>query len=515
MSTSKDNTAIKSNESGESNVKNITDGADVIALRALPQNLEAEQALLSAILTNNRSYERVSDFLRAEHFSDPAHAKIFESCAKLIELGHLADPITLKSYLEQVGELEEIGGQQYLIGLVNASVAIINAAEYGKLIHDRYLRRELIDLGQGVISEAFEEDLDTTALDQIEITERKLYGLASEGLTEGGFTDFATALTEAVDIAAEAYKSDGHISGYTTGLTDLDKKTGGLHSSDLIVLAGRPGMGKTALVTNIAYNTAHYFMNNPDENGKPKTVAFFSLEMSADQLATRILSSETEISSHKIRTGEVEEEEFPRIAACARALEKTPLYIDDTPGLTVNNLRTRARRLARSKGLGLIILDYIQLLSSAGGRKNDSRANEVSEITRGLKILAKELNVPVIALSQLNRGVEQRDDKRPMLSDLRESGSIEQDADMVWFVYREYYYLDKETAIQKPSEKDDEFHKRCASLDERKEDMRYKSEVVIAKQRHGPTGIIPMSFIGEFTRFGDLIEDDHLPEETW
>lgn len=511
MTASKDSTAKKET----SNVKNISDGSDVIALRALPQNLEAEQALLSAILSNNRSYERVSDFLRAEHFADPAHAKIFEACSKLIEMGHLADPITLKGYLEQVGELEEIGGQKYLIDLVNASVAIINAAEYGKLIHDRHLRRELIGLGQDIVADAFQEDLDTTALDQIEISERKLYGLASEGLTEGGFKDFSFALTEAVDMAAEAYKRDGHISGYTTGLTDLDLKTGGLHPSDLIVLAGRPGMGKTALATNIAYNAAHDFMKNPEEDGKPKAVAFFSLEMSADQLATRILASETEISSHNIRTGDIGEEEFPRIAACARALEKTPLYIDDTPGLTVNNLRTRARRLARSKGLGLIVVDYIQLLSSAGGRKNDSRANEVSEITRGLKILAKELDVPVIALSQLNRGVEQRDDKRPMLSDLRESGSIEQDADIVMFVYREFYYLDKETPIQKPSEKDEDFHKRCAQLDERKEEMRYKSEVVIAKQRHGPTGIISMSFIGEFTQFGDLVEEDHLPEQTW
>ncbi|MCK5297080.1 MAG: replicative DNA helicase [Alphaproteobacteria bacterium] len=479
------------------------------SFRELPQNQEAEQALLGMVLINNRVYERLSEFLLPQHFANQVHGQVFEACGRLIERGHLADPTTLKSYFEQNELLKEVGGQEYLVRLSNTSITSRTAEEYGRLIHDRALRRELISVGQEMIGDAVEDDLDTKAVDQIENTEKKLYELATQG-TRSGPKEFSIALTDAINQTAAAYKNEGNLAGLSSGFVDLDRKLGGLSKSDLLIIAGRPGMGKTALVTNVAFNVADIIKNQKDDD--KSSVLFFSLEMSADQLAARILSTQTQISSHRMRTGSIEPEEFTRLAGAVRELEKEPLYIDDTPGLTVSNIRTRARRLKREKGLGLIIIDYIQLLSTPPGQNNQNRVQVVSEMTRGLKILAKELDVPVIALSQLSRSLESRDDKRPLLSDLRESGSIEQDADIVMFVYREFYYKERETLIQKFNESAEQFLERQRRHEDDVEALRNKSEVIIAKQRHGPTGVVDMYFNGEFTQFGDWINDDHMPE---
>lgn len=409
-------------------------------ITTLPQNLEAEQALLGAILANNKAFEKVSEFLKPQHFADPVHAKIFEVMSKLITRGHIADVITLKNYFEQEGSLNEVGGAKYLVKLADSATPLTNAEYYAQFIYDKYLRRELIATGFDIVNDASKEDIDSDASAQIEAAEKRLFELSNQGDINGGFVDFSDALISSLGHIEEAYQKDGKISGLPTALDALDNKTGGLNNSDLIIIAGRPAMGKTALATNMAYNVAEYMMHAKDLDEKSKGVAFFSLEMSADQLATRILSTVTQTNGHKMRTGELDNAEFTRIAAAVRELEKLPLYIDDTPGLNINTIRTRARRLKRNKGLGLIVIDYIQLIMGTGSKKTEgNRVQELSEISRGLKILAKELNVPVIALSQLNRSVEQRDDKRPVMSDLRESGSIEQDADIVMFVYRENY----------------------------------------------------------------------------
>ena len=416
---------------------------------SLPQNLEAEQALLGAILANNKAYEKVSEFLRPYHFADSIHAKIFEVIAKLIQRGHVADVITLKNYFEQEGSLNEVGGHQYLIKLADSASPLTNVEYYAQFIYDKYLRRELINTGYEIVNDAMKEDLDSDASEQIENAEKKLFELSNQGESQGGFIDFAEALTSSLGQIEQAYQKDGRISGLPSGLDALDEKTGGLNNSDLIIIAGRPAMGKTALATNIAYNVAEFMSHDKSVDPKSRGVAFFSLEMSADQLASRILSTVTQTPGHKMRTGELDNAEFTRIAAAVRELETIPLYIDDTPGLNINTIRTRARRLKRNKGLGLIVIDYIQLIMGTGSKKTEgNRVQELSEISRGLKILAKELNVPVIALSQLNRGVEQRDDKRPVMSDLRESGSIEQDADIVMFVFRENYYIQNEEPKQ-------------------------------------------------------------------
>ena len=393
-------------------------------ITTLPQNLEAEQALLGAILANNKAFEKVSEFLKPQHFADPVHAKIFEVMSKLITRGHIADVITLKNYFEQEGSLNEVGGAKYLVKLADSATPLTNAEYYAQFIYDKYLRRELIATGFDIVNDASKEDIDSDASAQIEAAEKRLFELSNQGDINGGFVDFSDALISSLGHIEEAYQKDGKISGLPTALDALDNKTGGLNNSDLIIIAGRPAMGKTALATNMAYNVAEYMMHAKDLDEKSKGVAFFSLEMSADQLATRILSTVTQTNGHKMRTGELDNAEFTRIAAAVRELEKLPLYIDDTPGLNINTIRTRARRLKRNKGLGLIVIDYIQLIMGTGSKKTEgNRVQELSEISRGLKILAKELNVPVIALSQLNRGVEQRDDKRPVMSDLRESGS--------------------------------------------------------------------------------------------
>lgn len=481
---------------------------------ALPQNLEAEQALIGAILANNKAYEKVSEYLKSFHFADSIHAKIFEVMAKLIQRGHIADVITLKNYFEQEGTLNEVGGHKYLVKLADSSSPLTNVEYYAQFIYDKYLRRELINTGYEIVNDALKEDLDADATTQIETAEKKLFELSNQGDSQGGFIDFSQALTTSLGHIEQAYQKDGKISGLPSGLDALDEKTGGLNNSDLIIIAGRPAMGKTALATNIAYNVAEFMSHDKSVDPKSRGVAFFSLEMSSDQLAGRILSTVTQTPGHKMRTGELDNSEFTRIAAAVRELETIPLYIDDTPGLNINSIRTRARRLKRNKGLGLIVIDYIQLIMGTGSKKTEgNRVQELSEISRGLKILAKELEVPVIALSQLNRGVEQRDDKRPVMSDLRESGSIEQDADIVMFVFRENYYIQNEEPKQKAAETPEHLQTRMEEWQKRVRETANLGEVIIGKQRHGPTGTVKLFWNGEFAEFGNLTKEEYLPEQ--
>ena len=471
-------------------------------LRVPPHNVEAEKALLGAIFANRRAYENVSEFLRPEHFAVPEHGRIFEACTVLIERGQIADPVTLKNFFEAEQSLAEIGGPAYLAELALSAVTIINAGEYGRIVYDLYLRRQLIDLGEDVVNGAYAGDIEETAPQQIEKAEQRLYDLAASGEYEGGFEDFRTSLISAVELAQVAHQRDGKLSGVLTGLGDLDKKLGGQHASDLLVLAGRPSMGKTALATNIAYNAARAYKNTAGAEGA--VVGFFSLEMSAEQLATRILAERVKVSSDRIRKGDLSNDEFTRLVEASQTLHDLPIFIDDSPALSASQLRTRARRLKRVHGLGLIVVDYLQLMSPGPGARRENRVQEVSEITRGLKTLAKELDVPVLALSQLSRAVEQREDKRPQLSDLRESGSIEQDSDVVMFIYRDQYYLERAEPQHRPDDSMERYAERHAAWVQRCEEAHNKAEVIIAKQRHGPVGKVHLFFEGEFTRFGDL-----------
>ncbi len=478
-----------------------------------PVNYEAEQALLGAVLANNAAYEKVADFLQPEHFAEPVHGRIFEACGRLIDRSQIANAITLKNVFERSEELAEVGGAKYLGELQGNYVSIINARDYGRTVHDLFLRRQLIAIGEDVVNDAFDHDLETSAGKQIEAAEQRLYTLAESGQTEGGFKDFKTAVIESIQMTEAAVKRDSHVAGVATGFTDIDKLLGGLHKSDLVILAGRPSMGKTALATNIAYNAAASTRAERDAEGNlvelPQVVAFFSLEMSAEQLATRIVSEQAHVRSDAMRRGEVRQEEFDRLFEVSRALYELKLFIDDTPALTIPALRMRARRLKRQQGLGLIVVDYLQLMQATSRSRNDNRVQEVSEITRGLKAIAKELDLPVLALSQLSRQTEQREDKRPQLADLRESGSIEQDADVVLFLYREEYYLSRESREKRANETDDSYQKRL----KRKEDVANKAEVIVAKQRHGPIGMRELHFIGEFTRFSDLADPERLPDD--
>ncbi|MDH3919335.1 MAG: replicative DNA helicase, partial [Rhodospirillales bacterium] len=477
----------------------------------------AEQALLGAVLANNAAFEKVADFLRPEHFAEPVHGRIFEACGTLIERGQIANAVTLKNVFERAEELAEVGGAQYLSELQGNFVSIINARDYGRTVHDLFLRRQLIAIGEDVVNDAFDHDLEAMAADQIETAEQRLYTLAESGQTEGGLKDFKTAVVESIQMTEAAVKRDSHVAGVATGLTDIDKLLGGLHKSDLVILAGRPSMGKTSLATNIAYNAATSRRAERDAEGNlvelPQVVAFFTLEMSAEQLATRILSEQAHVRSDSMRRGEIRQEEFDRLFEVSRALYDLKLFIDDTPALTIPALRMRARRLKRQQGLGLIVVDYLQLMQAAPGSRNDNRVQEVSEITRGLKAIAKELDVPMLALSQLSRQTEQRDDKRPQLADLRESGSIEQDADVVMFLYREEYYLGREKPSQRANESDDAFARRVATYDKRKDEARNIAEAIVAKQRHGPIGTVQLHFTGEFTQFSDLADHDRMPEQ--
>jgi replicative DNA helicase len=477
--------------------------------RSAPHNIEAEQALLGAILVNNEALYRVSDFLEPRHFFEPVHQNIYEIAASLIRAGKVANPVTLKTFLPADVDIAGLTLNQYLARLAAEATTVINAEDYGRTIYDLFIRRSLIVVGEDMVNVAFDAPVDFAPREQIEDAERRLYELAETGKYDGGFQRFASALTAAVDMAARAYQRDGRLSGLATGLRDLDRMMGGLQHSDLVILAGRPGMGKTSLATNLAYNIARAWRGDVRPDGHIDTVnggivGFFSLEMSAEQLATRIISEQTEIPSYRIRRGEIEPSDFDRIAAVAREMEAIPLYIDQTGGLSIAQLAARARRLKRQRGLDLLVIDYLQLLQGSSRRAAEGRVQEVTEITTGLKALAKELNVPILALSQLSRQVESRDDKRPQLSDLRESGSIEQDADVVLFVFREEYYLKN----KEPRAGSDEHFKWQTEM----EAVHGKAELIIGKQRHGPTGTVPLQFKADVTRFSDLADESRLPE---
>ena len=496
----------------DSNVLKLAPDAATPAYRTAPHNIEAEQSVLGAILVNNDAFYRVSDFLEPKHFFEPIHQTIFETASSLIRAGKIATPVTLKTFLPADTDLGGMTVGQYLARLAAEATTIINAHDYGRTIYELALRRDLIGIGTDMVNVAFDAPVDFAPRAQIEDAERRLYELAESGRYDGGFQRFAQALTVAVDMAAKAFQRDGKLSGIATGLRDLDVKMGGLQPSDLIIIAGRPGMGKTALATNISYNVAKAHRAEVQADGTMKSVnggivGFFSCEMSAEQLATRILAEQTGIASSTIRRGGITETDFEKIRDYSIELQSLPLYVDETGGLSISQLTARARRLKRQKGLDLLVVDYIQLLQGSGKRGNDNRVQEVTEITTSLKALAKELNVPIIALSQLSRQVESRDDKRPQLSDLRESGSIEQDADVVMFVFREEYYL----ANKEPRAGTPEYEKWQLEMSL----VHGKAEVIIGKQRHGPTGTVELQFEASLTRFGDLAHDSHLPERAY
>ena len=477
-------------------------GADTSETQPMPHSIEAEQQLLGAILTNNDVFDRVASIIGPQHFYDPVHARIFEVASARIAKNNLASPVTLKAFMEEDEGLQELGGPAYLTRLAGSAISSFAVRDYAQMIYDMAIRRELIELGHDIAGKAHKSDVDNEPRDQIVEAEQRLYTLAEQGQTEQGFQSFLKAVTDAVNVANAAYQREGGLSGISSGLVDMDKMLGGLHKSDLLILAGRPSMGKTSLATNIAFNVAKAYKRGQLADGTEGAVdggvvGFYSLEMSAEQLAARILSEASEIPSQHIRSGDMTESEFRRFVEAAKALESCPLYIDDTPALPISQLAARARRLKRTHGLDVLIVDYLQLVR--GTCRSENRVNEISEITMGLKAIAKELEIPVIALSQLSRQVENREDKRPQLSDLRESGSIEQDADVVMFVFREEYYVERE----KPS---DEKLEEIAAWQERMERLHGKAEVVIGKQRHGPIGTVELSFEGQFTRFGNLVK---------
>ncbi|MCH2077325.1 MAG: replicative DNA helicase [Rhodobacteraceae bacterium] len=484
-------------------IAKLTGAVEAAPADPLPHSIEAEQQLLGAILTNNDLYDRVASVIGPEHFYDPVHARIWETAAARITKNALASPVTLKAFLEDDEGLRELGGPAYLARLAGAAISAFAARDYAQMIYDLAIRRELIAVGNDIADRAQRMDVASEPKEQIVLAEQTLYQLAEQGQSDTGFQSFLKAVTDAVQVANAAYQRDGGLAGVSTGLIDMDKKLGGLHRSDLLILAGRPSMGKTSLATNIAYNIAKAYKKGLTHDGQEGAVnggvvGFYSLEMSAEQLAARILSEAAEIPSEQIRKGDMTEGEFRRFVEAAKQLESCPLFIDDTPALPISQLAARARRLKRTHGLDVLIVDYLQLVRPATAK--DSRVNEVSEITQGLKAIAKELDIPVIALSQLSRQVESRDDKRPQLSDLRESGSIEQDADVVMFVFREEYYAERE----KPS---DDRLDEMAAWQERMDRLHGKAEVIIGKQRHGPIGTVDLSFEGRFTRFGNLARD--------
>jgi replicative DNA helicase len=484
---------------------------EAVALyRAAPHNIEAEQALIGAILVNNEAFYRVSDFLEPQHFFEPIHQKIYDLARSLIRAGKLATPVTLKTFLPGDVDIAGMTVSQYLARLAAEATTVINAEDYGRTIYDLSIRRALIIIGEDMVNVAFDAPVDFAPRNQIEDAERRLYELAETGRYDGGFQRFAQALTTAVDMAARAFQRDGKLSGLATGMDDLDRMMGGLQASDLIIVAGRPGMGKTALATNMAYNVAKAWRGEVRPDGHMESVnggivGFFSLEMSAEQLATRIIAEQTEIPSNKIRRGGISESDFEKIKDVSIELQNLPFYVDETGGLSIAQLAARARRLKRQRGLDLLVIDYLQLLQGSSRRGAENRVQEITEITTKLKALAKELNVPILALSQLSRQVESRDDKRPQLSDLRESGSIEQDADVVMFVFREEYYHQ----MRKPSESN---HEKFAEWLSEGEKVHGKAELIIGKQRHGPTGTVEMQFDAAVTRFSSLAQTERLPD---
>ena len=467
-------------------------------IKDLPHNIEAEQGMLGAILLNNEIYYDISETIITEHFYEPVHRLIYDVIAKMISKGQIATPITLKSFFEVENNLEEIGGSNYLVRLANSAVSLDYAKNYAKIIFDLAVRRGLYDLGGKIQYGAIRSDIESKPEDLIEETEKDLYQLSEKGTSKNSVRTFQSSVEEAIELAKKAFEKDSSVVGISSNFTDLDTKLGGFHPSDLIIIAGRPSMGKTSLATNIAFNIAK---DSHDNKETKSSVLFFSLEMSSEQLARRILSEQARISSNDIRRGNLSENDLDNLVSVSKEILEIPLYIDDTPAVNIGTLSSRARRLKRNNGLGVIVIDYLQLLRPSKTSRNESRVLEISEITQGLKALAKELNVPIIALSQLSRQVEQREDKKPQLSDLRESGSIEQDSDVVMFIFREEYYLEKNA----PSPGTAEFLEWQQKMDE----IHGQADLLIMKQRHGPTGNIKLSFDAKYTRFGNFISKDH------
>ncbi len=469
-----------------------------LSIKELPHNIEAEQGLLGAILLNNEMFYDISDILSVDHFYEQVHRLIFDVISKIILKGNIATPITLKSQFEIENNLEEIGGSNYLIRLANSAVSLEFAKSYAKIIYDLAVRRGLYELGGKVQHDAIESAVDIKPEDLIEETEKNLYQIAEKGSSLNNVKTFQSSLEEAIELAKKAFEKDSSVVRISSDFTELDSKLGGFHPSDLIIIAGRPSMGKTSLATNISFNIAK---NAYTSNDMDSSVLFFSLEMSSEQLARRILSEQARISSNDIRRGNLSENDLDNLVSVSKDVIEIPLYIDDTPALNIGTLSSRARRLKRKNGLGVIVVDYLQLLRPSKTSRNESRVLEISEITQGLKALAKELNIPIIALSQLSRQVEQREDKKPQLSDLRESGSIEQDSDVVMFIFREEYYLEKNA----PSPGTAEFIEWQQKMDE----IHGQADLLIMKQRHGPTGNIKLSFDAKYTRFGNFISKEH------
>ena len=456
--------------------------------KELPNNIEAEQSVIGSILVSNEIFDEINMIVTNKNFFDPMHQKIFAAIEKLIYAGTLANPITLKNYFEN--EKDEINIPEYLVKITKFSTSSRQTIEYSKLIYDLFVKRELIKISENVIDSAQLNDLDRDGQSIIESFEKSLFDLAERGSFSSSLVKFDEAMKMTIEMASNAYKNDEGIVGVPTGLTDLDDRLGGLHKSDLLIIAGRPSMGKTALATNIAFNAAKKIQ----EDARKSTIAFFSLEMSSEQLSTRILAEQSRIKSNDIRRGKISEEQFDKFIETSKNISELPLYIDETPAITIAALSNRARRIKRLYGLDMVVVDYIQLMRAANFR--DGRVQEISEITQGLKALAKELSVPVLALSQLSRAVEQRDDKKPQLADLRESGSIEQDADVVMFVYREAYYLERKEPRPATVEH--------AEWQSKMNEVSNLAEIIIGKQRHGPTGNIMLEFEPMFTKFKDI-----------
>ena len=477
------------------------------------QNFDAEIAVIGCLLWDNKSYEKIADFLIEDHFIDLNNKNIFKTIKRLLDKNILVTPITLKNYLEE-NDKDSFDNYTYLNQIKDSAPSTQNAYQYARLLYDLHIKRSLIGIGKNIIQDTISNEEDLEGINLIENAENDLYNLSQTGSSDRKYSLFGESLKKAIDIIDQSFKREGKIAGLPSGLKDLDKKLGGFHNSDLIIIAGRPSMGKTALGTNIAFNAAKKFKEKEDEFGNKTTIdggkiAFFSLEMSSEQLATRVLAEQSKISGDKMRKAELNKEDFKKIAKVSSELENLNLVIDDNPILTISSLRARARRLKRLYDIDMIIIDYLQLMSGSQNVRNDGRVQEISEITRGLKAIAKELNIPIIALSQLSRQVEQREDKRPQLADLRESGTIEQDSDVVMFIFRESYYLERMEPVKKPDEQNDRYNERHQRWRELCESRYNIADIIIAKQRHGPTGAIKTHFDPNFTKFSDLTRTEY------
>jgi replicative DNA helicase len=484
--------------------------AAALAQRLPPQNQAAEKALLGALLANNKAYEQVSEFLLPEHFAEAMHGNIYNSIRRRIEAGQVADVITIRGDFERSGQLDAVGGAAYLVHLLTSMVGLINAGEYGRVIHDCWIRRQIVGISEEMHNKAF-SDAEMNGTEQVEAAEQSMFELASFGAEKGGFVSLSKAIYSSISQITKAAENPGGVGGIAVGLRDLDAKIGGLHPSDLIILAGRPAMGKTALAIKIASGVCKSLLREADEaklRAPEGAVAIFSLEMSADQLSTRMLSEEARVSGEAIRRGNIGKADFDSFLEASKQMSRMPMFIDDTPAISLSAMRTRCRRLKRKEGLSLIVVDYLQLMKPSPGARSENRVQEISAITQGLKALAKEMECPVIALSQLSRAVEQREDKRPQLADLRESGSIEQDADSVWFVYREEYYLGKKQPMETNFDSAEKYQVAAGKWRDDMERVHNCAELIIGKNRHGSTGIIPLYFEANFTRFGDMAHEN-------